>query len=173
MGQAPRCPPSHWGPKCRSHLWPRVSQTAVPTAGSSVCISRLCGLLEATEKPTHAGSGVRDRADHGVLACRVKTSQGPVEWCYVYPLAILWLLVAQATEGQPGGIQLSRLLLCSLLRVGECEVTNSGCRSLAALLLANHSLRQLDLSNNCLGDPGVLQLAESLRQPSCNLEKLM
>lgn len=112
------------------------------------------------------------RAGHGVLACRVQTSQGPMEWWDVYPLAILWLLVAQAqaAEGQPGGI---RSLTCSLLRVGECEVTNSACRSLAELLLANHSLRQLDLSNNYLGDPGVLQLAESLRQPSCKLEKLM
>nr|XP_019570334.1 PREDICTED: ribonuclease inhibitor isoform X1 [Rhinolophus sinicus] len=59
------------------------------------------------------------------------------------------------------------------LWLGDCEVTNSGCSSLAALLLTNHSLRQLDVSNNCMSDPGVLQLAESLQQPSCTLEKLV
>lgn len=52
-------------------------------------------------------------------------------------------------------------------------MTNSGCSSLASLLLANHSLCELDLSNNCMSDAGVLQLAESLQQPGCTLEKLV
>lgn len=59
------------------------------------------------------------------------------------------------------------------LWLGDCELTNSICSSLAALLLTNHSLRQLDISNNCMSDPGILQLAESLQQPSCTLEKLV
>ncbi|XP_012625017.1 ribonuclease inhibitor isoform X2 [Microcebus murinus] len=64
----------------------------------------------------------------------------------------------------------------SVLRVlwlGDCEVTDGGCGSLASTLLANRSLRELDLSNNCMGDPGVLQLIESLRQPACALEQLV
>lgn len=52
-------------------------------------------------------------------------------------------------------------------------MTNSGCSSLASLLLANRSLRELDLSNNCVGDPGVLQLLGSLEQPGCALEQLV
>lgn len=68
------------------------------------------------------------------------------------------------------------LILTSALlspRLGDCEVTDQGCHSLAALLLANHSLRELDLSNNCMSEVGVLRLAESAQQPSCTLEKLM
>uniref|UniRef100_A0A8D1ARE9 Ribonuclease/angiogenin inhibitor 1 n=1 Tax=Sus scrofa TaxID=9823 RepID=A0A8D1ARE9_PIG len=60
-----------------------------------------------------------------------------------------------------------------VLCLGDCEVTNSGCSSLASLLLANRSLRELDLSNNCVGDPGVLQLLGSLEQPGCALEQLV
>ena len=52
-------------------------------------------------------------------------------------------------------------------------MTNSGCSSLANVLLANRSLRELDLSNNCMGGPGVLQLLESLKQPSCTLQQLV
>ncbi|KAM6173254.1 ribonuclease inhibitor [Erethizon dorsatum] len=64
----------------------------------------------------------------------------------------------------------------SVLRVlglGDCNLTNRSCSNLASVLLACHSLRELDLSNNGLGDPGVLQLAESLRQPACALECLL
>ncbi|XP_006877048.1 PREDICTED: ribonuclease inhibitor [Chrysochloris asiatica] len=68
--------------------------------------------------------------------------------------------------GQPG-------TTLRALWLGDCEVTDSGCTTLASLLLSNHSLRELDLSNNCMGDPGVLQLAESIRQPGCALEQLI
>nr|XP_036867448.1 ribonuclease inhibitor isoform X2 [Manis javanica] len=68
--------------------------------------------------------------------------------------------------GQPG-------TTLQVLWLGDCEVTDSGCSSLASLLLANHSLRELDLSNNCMGDPGVTQLLESLEQPGCALEQLV
>ncbi|KAL0629149.1 Ribonuclease inhibitor [Plecturocebus cupreus] len=59
------------------------------------------------------------------------------------------------------------------LWLGDCEVTDSICGSLAATLLANHSLRELDLSNNYLGDAGIQQLVESVRQPACLLEQLV
>ena len=52
-------------------------------------------------------------------------------------------------------------------------MTNSGCSSLANVLLANRSLRELDLSNNCMGGPGVLQLLESLKQPSCARQRVL
>ena len=57
--------------------------------------------------------------------------------------------------------------------MGDCELTNSSCGDLASLLLANRSLRELDLSNNALGDPGILQLLGSLEQPPCGLEQLV
>ncbi|XP_069857372.1 ribonuclease inhibitor-like [Dipodomys merriami] len=70
--------------------------------------------------------------------------------------------------GQPGCV-------LRVLWLGDCDVTNNGCSSLASALLANHSLRVLELSNNCMGDPGVQQLVDSLRQPGCALalEKLV
>lgn len=58
-------------------------------------------------------------------------------------------------------------------RLGDCDVTNNGCSSLANVLLVNCSLRELDLSNNCMGDVGVLQLLESLKHPSCALQQLV
>jgi hypothetical protein len=61
----------------------------------------------------------------------------------------------------------------SLSSLGDCELRNSGCSSVAAALLASRSLRELDLSNNPLGDPGIQQLIESLRQPDCLLEQLV
>lgn len=60
-----------------------------------------------------------------------------------------------------------------MLSLGDCEVTDQGCTTLAALLLANRSLLELDLSNNCMSEEGVLKLAESAQQPSCPLEKLV
>ncbi|XP_058382031.1 ribonuclease inhibitor isoform X1 [Diceros bicornis minor] len=68
--------------------------------------------------------------------------------------------------GQPGST-------LRVLWLGDCDVSNSGCSSLASLLLANRSLRELDLSNNCLGDPGLLQLLQTLEQPGCALEQLV
>ncbi|XP_021565866.1 ribonuclease inhibitor-like, partial [Carlito syrichta] len=57
--------------------------------------------------------------------------------------------------------------------LGDCEVTNGGCGSLASTLLASRSLRELDLSNNGLGDAGIQQLLDSVRQPACALEQLV
>nr|XP_039327151.1 ribonuclease inhibitor [Saimiri boliviensis boliviensis]XP_039327152.1 ribonuclease inhibitor [Saimiri boliviensis boliviensis]XP_039327153.1 ribonuclease inhibitor [Saimiri boliviensis boliviensis] len=68
--------------------------------------------------------------------------------------------------GQPGSVLRS-------LWLGDCDVSDSSCSSLAATLLANHSLRELDLSNNCLGDEGILALMGSVRQPACLLEQLV
>ncbi|XP_045146403.1 ribonuclease inhibitor isoform X5 [Echinops telfairi] len=68
--------------------------------------------------------------------------------------------------GQPG-TTLRQLCL------GDCEVTDRGCASLASLLGANCSLRDLDLSNNCMGEAGLLQLIESIRAPECTLECLV
>ncbi|KAM5316827.1 ribonuclease inhibitor isoform 2-T2 [Glossophaga mutica] len=59
------------------------------------------------------------------------------------------------------------------LWLGDCEVTDKSCSNLASLLLASRSLQELDLSNNCMSEVGVLRLAESAQQPSCVLEKLV
>lgn len=60
-----------------------------------------------------------------------------------------------------------------VLWLGDCEVSDDGCSTLASVLLASRSLRELDLSNNCMGDLGIQQLIESLRQPGCALEQLV
>lgn len=52
-------------------------------------------------------------------------------------------------------------------------MANSGCASLASVLLVNRSLRELDLSNNCMGEEGILRLMESVEQPGCVLEQLV
>uniref|UniRef100_A0A2K6LHI9 NACHT, LRR and PYD domains-containing protein 12 n=1 Tax=Rhinopithecus bieti TaxID=61621 RepID=A0A2K6LHI9_RHIBE len=53
-----------------------------------------------------------------------------------------------------------------------CHLTAAACEELASTLSVNHSLRELDLSLNELGDPGVLLLCESLRNPTCKLQTL-
>ena len=60
-----------------------------------------------------------------------------------------------------------------VLWLGGWDMTYSGRSSLATGLLANCSLRDLDLSNSCMGGSGVLQLLESLKQPSCTLQQLV
>ncbi|XP_025717873.1 ribonuclease inhibitor isoform X1 [Callorhinus ursinus] len=68
--------------------------------------------------------------------------------------------------GQPG-------TTLQVLCLGDCDVANGGCASLASLLLANCSLRELDLSNNCMDEQGILQLMASVEQPGCTLEQLV
>ncbi|XP_016049544.1 ribonuclease inhibitor isoform X2 [Erinaceus europaeus] len=68
--------------------------------------------------------------------------------------------------GQPGAT-------LRVLWLGDCEVTDSGCESLASLLRDTRSLRELDLSNNGLGDAGVLLLLGCLERPECPLEQLV
>ena len=62
---------------------------------------------------------------------------------------------------------------CCLPRLGDCDVANGGCNSLASLLVVNRSLRELDLSNNRMDDRGILRLMESLERPDCALEQLV
>ncbi|XP_036024149.1 ribonuclease inhibitor isoform X2 [Onychomys torridus] len=82
------------------------------------------------------------------------------------PLGDLGVLELCKALGQPDTV-------LRVLWLGDCDVTDSGCGSLASVLLTNRSLQELDLSNNCMGDSGVLQLMESLKQPSCALQQLV
>ncbi|XP_036619176.1 ribonuclease inhibitor [Trichosurus vulpecula] len=59
------------------------------------------------------------------------------------------------------------------LWLGDCELSNDCCETLASVLLTNHTLKELDLSNNRMGDLGIRQLVASLRQPNCTLEQLV
>ncbi|XP_055767649.1 NACHT, LRR and PYD domains-containing protein 3-like [Salvelinus fontinalis] len=59
------------------------------------------------------------------------------------------------------------------LRLSGCLVTEEGCASLVSALMSNPShLRELDLSNNDLKDPGVKLLSAGLGNPHCKLETL-
>ncbi|XP_004694131.1 PREDICTED: NACHT, LRR and PYD domains-containing protein 12 [Condylura cristata] len=53
-----------------------------------------------------------------------------------------------------------------------CRLTAAACEHLASTLSVNQSLRELDLSLNDLGDPGVLLLCEGLKHPHCKLQTL-
>ncbi|XP_048010538.1 uncharacterized protein LOC125244424 isoform X2 [Megalobrama amblycephala] len=74
-------------------------------------------------------------------------------------------------------------LLCTGLRSVKCEVeilrfhhiciTQEGCAALASAFNSNPSnLRELDLSENKIGDSGVTQIASLLENPQCALQTL-
>ncbi|XP_057351227.1 NACHT, LRR and PYD domains-containing protein 12 isoform X1 [Manis pentadactyla] len=66
---------------------------------------------------------------------------------------------------QPG-CQLKDLALWSCHLTGEC------CQDLCNALYTNEHLRDLDLSDNALGDEGMQVLCEGLKYPSCKLQTL-
>ncbi|XP_043093997.1 NACHT, LRR and PYD domains-containing protein 3-like isoform X3 [Puntigrus tetrazona] len=55
----------------------------------------------------------------------------------------------------------------------NCNITDEGCAALSSALRSNSShLRELDLSENILGNAGVKLLSKGLKDPHCKLEKL-
>ncbi|XP_042202347.1 NACHT, LRR and PYD domains-containing protein 3-like, partial [Callorhinchus milii] len=72
--------------------------------------------------------------------------------------------------------------LCEALRNPECKIqklwlwvnslTADCAEDLASALSTNHSLTELDLGDNKLGDSGVKQLCEALRNPQCKIQSL-
>ncbi|XP_034505742.1 ribonuclease inhibitor isoform X5 [Ailuropoda melanoleuca] len=65
--------------------------------------------------------------------------------------------------------KLQKLKLCASLLPESPEVV---CKYLAAVLICNPNLTELDLSENPLGDTGVKYLCEGLRHSNCKVEKL-
>ncbi|ROL54955.1 NLR family CARD domain-containing protein 3 [Anabarilius grahami] len=59
------------------------------------------------------------------------------------------------------------------LRFRHCDMTDEGCSAVTSALKSNPShLRELDLSENQLGESGVKNLCDLLRNKQCKLEKL-
>ncbi|XP_042201928.1 NACHT, LRR and PYD domains-containing protein 3-like [Callorhinchus milii] len=72
--------------------------------------------------------------------------------------------------------------LCEALRNPECKIqrlwlhrnrlTADCTEELTSALSTNHSLTELNLSDNKLGDCGVKRLCEALRNPECKIQRL-
>ncbi|XP_067259746.1 NACHT, LRR and PYD domains-containing protein 12-like isoform X2 [Chanodichthys erythropterus] len=58
------------------------------------------------------------------------------------------------------------------LMLRDCEVTDEGCVALTSALRSNSHLREMDLSQNKIGDKGLTLLSDGLKDPHCKLEKL-
>ncbi|XP_031418685.1 NACHT, LRR and PYD domains-containing protein 3-like isoform X2 [Clupea harengus] len=59
------------------------------------------------------------------------------------------------------------------VKLVNCNITKKSCAVLSSALCSNcSSLRQLDLTDNYLGDSGVELLSTGLEHPDCRLEKL-
>ncbi|XP_072560254.1 NACHT, LRR and PYD domains-containing protein 6-like isoform X2 [Paramormyrops kingsleyae] len=62
---------------------------------------------------------------------------------------------------------------CRTALLNSCKLTDGCCEALASALRSNSSpLRELDLSDNYLGNSGLKLLFAGLEDPSCKLEKL-
>ncbi|EHB18119.1 NACHT, LRR and PYD domains-containing protein 3 [Heterocephalus glaber] len=59
-----------------------------------------------------------------------------------------------------------------MLELDNCSLTSHSCWDLSTVLTSSRSLRKLSLSNNDLGDLGVMMLCEVLRQGACVLRSL-
>ncbi|XP_066537067.1 NACHT, LRR and PYD domains-containing protein 3-like isoform X1 [Hoplias malabaricus] len=64
--------------------------------------------------------------------------------------------------------------LCKLetLRLALCGLRDESCESLGSVLQSVNSLKELELSNNDLQDPGVELLSAALKSPLCKVETL-
>ncbi|XP_072599284.1 V-set and immunoglobulin domain-containing protein 1 isoform X2 [Vulpes vulpes] len=58
------------------------------------------------------------------------------------------------------------------LALWTCHLTGECCQDLCNALYTNQYLRDLDLSDNALGDEGMQVLCEGLKHPSCKLQTL-
>lgn len=54
----------------------------------------------------------------------------------------------------------------------SCSLTTACCPHVSAMLAQNRSLRELQMSNNKLGDAGVEALCQGLGQPGATLQML-
>ncbi|XP_055487586.1 ribonuclease inhibitor-like, partial [Leucoraja erinacea] len=58
------------------------------------------------------------------------------------------------------------------VRLAYVGLTDSGTKDLVSALSTNHSLMELDLSGNKLGDSGVKLVSAALRNPDCKIQSL-
>ncbi|XP_078506370.1 ribonuclease inhibitor-like [Lissotriton helveticus] len=56
--------------------------------------------------------------------------------------------------------------------IGSCSFTDACCAEIASVLSINHSLTEVDLSDNMVGDAGVTQLCEGFKHPDCTIPRL-
>ncbi|XP_060540390.1 NACHT, LRR and PYD domains-containing protein 3-like isoform X1 [Pantherophis guttatus] len=68
---------------------------------------------------------------------------------------------------KPPSSRLQRLILHS------CGLTTGACEDLSSVLETSETLLELNLGDNSLGDEGVRQLCQGLRQRCCKLQKLI
>ncbi|XP_047678044.1 uncharacterized protein LOC113634383 isoform X14 [Tachysurus fulvidraco] len=96
----------------------------------------------------------------------------------VNPLLQRELNVSEKISGDSQVKQLSALLEDShcrpeRLKLYKCSLTEDDCTAVVAALRTNPShLKELDLSDNTIGDTGVKQLCDLLKTSNCSLEKL-
>lgn len=64
-------------------------------------------------------------------------------------------------------------LLSVISRLQNCDVSDKGAVSLASALGSNPThLRDLDLSDNRIGDKGTESLSSLVKEPNCKLERI-
>ncbi|XP_073700442.1 uncharacterized protein [Garra rufa] len=134
-------------------------------------------------------SGVKELSD--LLQdpnCQLKTlrflSPDAEEFCqYVTkvvgknPLLLMELNLSKCELVDTQVYQIAALLQdkhCQLntLLLRDCGLTEESCSALATVLISNHILKELDMSNNNLQDSGVKKLQNGLENTNCTLEKL-
>uniref|UniRef100_A0A8B9H7I4 SPRY-associated domain-containing protein n=1 Tax=Astyanax mexicanus TaxID=7994 RepID=A0A8B9H7I4_ASTMX len=94
------------------------------------------------------------------------------------PLLLTELNLSEKITGDSAVQQLSDLLKdlhcrTKILKLNNCSITERGCAALSAALCSNQShLIELDLSRNKLGDSGVKEISDLLKNSNSKLELL-
>ncbi len=90
-----------------------------------------------------------------------KSETYPLSWYFLFNNRLHYNLIWESEEC---------VVVC---RLRSCGVTDEGCAALASALRSNpEHMKELDLSWNKIGDPGVKLLSAGLEDPHCKLEKL-
>ncbi|XP_078504491.1 NACHT, LRR and PYD domains-containing protein 3-like [Lissotriton helveticus] len=176
----------HFGPKAQEIMSPGV-------INCSTLRLQQCYMWDKQSSSEPWSSKEKREADISVLCavlrdprCRVRELS--LSWCGITGASCAALVTAlrssrslltlDLSDKKLGDSEVS--LICDSLKHPDTRlqkirlkgITGASCAALAAFLCSNHSLLELDLRDNYLGDAGATLLCDALKHPDTRLQKI-